>query len=124
MSASPKVEESARGLIRAATYASADLAKPYPARFLQRQEARLRAEISRQPHWLYVARYRDRIRGMAIERPGLALALAASYGHFNLLLVDSPERLAGLLTLRNGIITALDRTGVDLRFLRPPVGGE
>jgi hypothetical protein len=26
--------------------------------------------------------------------------------------------------LRNGIITALDRTGVDLRFLRPPVGGE
>jgi DNA invertase Pin-like site-specific DNA recombinase len=112
--------ESASSPVRAAIYACADVARPHPAGFLQRQEARLRAEISRHPNWLYVARYRDRVRGMAIERPGLSLALAdAGFGHFNLLLVESPDRLGWLISLRSGIITAFAGAGVELRFLQP-----
>ena len=85
-------------------------------RRLERQAARLGAQVARQPGWRHVATYAD--QAQSGTGPGLARLLADAPDHFDLVVVDGYALSAN----RHELAAILDRlrwAGVGVVVLRP-----
>lgn len=106
-------------MCRVAIYAREAPGHAGPRR-LERQVARLGAELARQPDWRYVATYADQAASSSPwERPGLARLLTEAPGRVDLVVVDSYCRLSANHDELAEIIDRLRWPGVAVVVLRP-----
>lgn len=88
-------------------------------RRLDRQVARLAAQVARQPAWQHVATFGDLEAGPAGARPGFSRLLADAPGRFELLVVDGYGRLSADRRELGGLLVHLEALGVRTVVLRP-----
>lgn len=106
-------------MLRVAIYAREAPGRAGRAR-LDRQVARLAAQVGRQAGWQHVATYADQTLGM--DRPGLSRLLVDAPGGLDVVVVDGYGRLSANRQDLGGLLADLGALGVRIVVLRPSAG--
>ena len=89
---------------------------------LDRQVGHLATQIARQPGWRHVATYVDQLAGVRGDRPGLSRMLGDAPAYFDVVVLDSYERLSPNRRELATILGHLTAAGVTTLVLRPRAG--
>lgn len=85
---------------------------------LDRQVRRLAGRVADRPGWWAVATYADRGGTQLFARPGLSrLLVDAAYRAFDVVVVDSPFRLAAEVRARQDLVWRLAACGVRVEVI-------
>jgi DNA invertase Pin-like site-specific DNA recombinase len=87
---------------------------------LDRQVAKLVAQVTRQSDWRHVATYADHDLGAG--RPGLSRLLAEASGRMDLVVIDGYGRLSPNRRELDALLAQLGGAGVRVVVLRPSSG--